>query len=96
MYAAVIPLFCKSVYGRGRQPVINGDGDEQPRFYVSLDNAVQANMRGLFTDRCERAFNQIYNMACGEQTSLTQFIKMLRDVSGKSIDAIYGPERVGM
>lgn len=91
-YAAVIPLFCKA-FMEDRQPVINGDGLNS-RDFTYVDNAVQANMLSLFTTDV-KALNQIYNVACGEQTSLAELVKMLRDISGKSIEAIFGPERVG-
>jgi UDP-N-acetylglucosamine 4-epimerase len=51
-------------------------------------------MLGLFTID-SRALNQIYNVACGEQTSLAELVKMLQDVSGKNIAPIHGPERAG-
>jgi UDP-N-acetylglucosamine/UDP-N-acetylgalactosamine 4-epimerase len=91
-YAAVIPLFCKAFLD-GRSPVINGDGTHS-RDFTYVDNAVQANMLALFTDRPE-ALNQVYNVACGEQTTLNEMVEVLRDVSGKDIQATHGPERAG-
>ena len=91
-YAAVIPLFCKA-FIEGKEPVINGDGSHS-RDFTYVDNAVQANMLALFTDN-QTALNQIYNVACGEQTTLNEMIKILQDVSGKKISVIHGPERPG-
>jgi UDP-N-acetylglucosamine 4-epimerase len=91
-YAAVIPLFCKA-FMEGRQPVINGDGTHT-RDFTYVDNAVQANMLGLFTEN-PQALNQVYNVACGEQTSLNEMIGILQEVSGKKITPVYGPERPG-
>jgi UDP-N-acetylglucosamine 4-epimerase len=91
-YAAVIPLFCKA-FIEGKSPTINGDG-KTSRDFTYVDNAVQANLLSLFTDKKE-ALNQIYNMACGEQTTLNEMVDMLRQVSGKNIAAVYGPERAG-
>ncbi|HEY0652210.1 MAG TPA: SDR family oxidoreductase [Chryseosolibacter sp.] len=91
-YAAVIPLFCKAFLD-GRQPTINGDGTHS-RDFTYVDNAVQANMLALFTDRSD-ALNQVYNVACGEQTTLNEMVEILRGVSGKNLNAIYGPERPG-
>src|SRR5690606_23452068 len=62
--------------------------------FTYVDNAVLANMLALFTDDA-RALNQVYNVACGEQTSLNALIGMLRDVSGRDIKAEHGPERPG-
>jgi UDP-N-acetylglucosamine/UDP-N-acetylgalactosamine 4-epimerase len=91
-YAAVIPLFCKA-FLEDQSPTINGDGVTS-RDFTYVDNAVQANVRALFTED-ERALNQIYNVACGEQTSLNELVEHLRLVSGKDIRATYGPERAG-
>ncbi|NMM48057.1 SDR family oxidoreductase [Marinigracilibium pacificum] len=91
-YAAVIPIFCKA-FIEGRQPNINGDGLTS-RDFTFVDNAVQANILGLFTEKKE-ALNQIYNMACGEQASLNEMVEMLREITGKEIQATYGPERPG-
>lgn len=91
-YAAVIPLFCKA-FIEGKQPVINGDGTHS-RDFTYVDNAVQANMLGLFTDRAD-ALNQVYNVACGEQTTINEMVEILQQVSGKNIKAIHGPERPG-
>jgi UDP-N-acetylglucosamine/UDP-N-acetylgalactosamine 4-epimerase len=91
-YAAVIPLFCKA-FIEGKAPVINGDG-ETSRDFTYVDNAVQANLLALFTERKE-ALNQIYNMACGEQTTLNQMVDLLNRISGADVKPVYGPERPG-
>jgi UDP-N-acetylglucosamine/UDP-N-acetylgalactosamine 4-epimerase len=91
-YAAVIPLFCKA-FMEGKAPQINGDGSNS-RDFTYVDNAVQANMLGLFTDDAS-ALNQVYNVACGEQTSLNELVEMLRQISGTDIQASHGPERPG-
>jgi UDP-N-acetylglucosamine/UDP-N-acetylgalactosamine 4-epimerase len=91
-YAAVIPLFCKA-FIEDRQPLINGDGSHS-RDFTYVDNAVQANMLALFTDRAD-ALNQVYNVACGEQTTLKEMVEILYAVSSKNITPIFGPERHG-
>jgi UDP-N-acetylglucosamine/UDP-N-acetylgalactosamine 4-epimerase len=91
-YAAVIPLFCKA-FLQNEQPLINGDGLNS-RDFTYVNNAVQANMLGLFSEE-KNALNQVYNVACGEQTSLNDLVRMLRAVSGKDIEAKHGPERPG-
>ncbi len=91
-YAAVIPLFCKA-FIEGNSPTIYGDGNTS-RDFTYVDNAVQANLLALFTSD-ERALNQVYNVACGEQTSLNELIDMLRGISGKPISATYADERPG-
>ncbi|QSE98418.1 SDR family oxidoreductase [Fulvivirga lutea] len=91
-YAAVIPIFCKA-FLEGDSPTINGDGVTS-RDFTYVTNAVQANVLGIFTEDDE-ALNQIYNVACGEQTSLNEMVEILKEVSKKDIQAQYGPERKG-
>jgi len=91
-YAAVIPIFCKA-YIDGVPPTINGDG-KTSRDFTYVDNAVQANKRALYTENRE-AVNQIYNIACGDRTTLNDMVDILENVSGKTLDVNYGPERPG-
>lgn len=91
-YAAVIPLFCKA-FREGRSPVINGDGLNS-RDFTYVDNAVQANVLALFTESTD-ALNQVYNVACGEQTSLNELVGYLKKISGKDIAPNHGPARPG-
>ena len=91
-YAAVIPLFIKSLL-EGVAPVINGAGDSS-RDFTFVEDVVQANLLAMFTTETH-AVNQVYNIAKGQQTSLNQLFGMLKEISGKSIDAIHGPERDG-
>lgn len=91
-YAAVIPIFCKA-FIEDKAPTINGDG-RTSRDFTFVDNAVQANMLSLFTDN-KNALNEIYNVACGEQTTLDEMVAFLNEISGKSMEAIHGPERKG-
>ncbi|UII23867.1 SDR family oxidoreductase [Fulvivirga ligni] len=91
-YAAVIPIFCDA-FINGKSPKINGDGHTS-RDFTYVDNAVQANVKAIFTAKPE-ALNQIYNVACGEQTSLNEMVDMLAEISGKKVDVEYGPERKG-
>jgi UDP-N-acetylglucosamine 4-epimerase len=91
-YAAVIPLFMKAAIN-GDQPVINGDGSFS-RDYTYIDNAIQANVLSLFTED-EPALNQIYNIACGERTTLNELWDNIREIVGCEIDAHHGPQRQG-
>ncbi|MCG2613967.1 SDR family oxidoreductase [Terrimonas sp. NA20] len=91
-YAAVIPLFAKSLIDN-QAPVINGDGSHS-RDFTYVSNAVQANIAALFSQEPE-AVNTVYNIACGEQTSLLQLFENLREQAGSSLQPIHGPERNG-
>jgi UDP-N-acetylglucosamine 4-epimerase len=55
---------------------------------------VQANILSLFTVNKE-AVNQVYNIACGHQTSLLELFEGLKKEAGSSLQAIHGPERTG-
>ncbi|MBK8853000.1 MAG: SDR family oxidoreductase [Saprospiraceae bacterium] len=91
-YAAVIPLFFKAALDN-KAPTINGDGTNS-RDFTFVDNAVEANILSLFTESKE-ALNQIYNVACGERTSLNQLWDMICEVTECSLPANHGPNREG-
>lgn len=91
-YAAVIPIFCKA-FIEGKPPTINGDG-ETSRDFTYVANAVQANERALFTEN-QKALNEIFNIACGDRTTLNEMTRILQTVSGKNLQPVYGPERSG-
>jgi UDP-N-acetylglucosamine/UDP-N-acetylgalactosamine 4-epimerase len=91
-YAAVIPLFFKAAI-EGKGPIINGDGTNS-RDFTYVDNAVEANMLGLFTENTE-GINQVYNIACGERTSLNELWQNIKAVTQSNVDAIHGPNRSG-
>jgi UDP-N-acetylglucosamine 4-epimerase len=91
-YAAVIPLFIRAILGN-KPPTINGDGSHS-RDFTYVDNAVQANILALFTDKKE-AVNQVYNIACGEQTSLLELFALLKGSAESNLKPFLGPERQG-
>ena len=86
-YAAVIPKFIMMIQ-RGESPMINGDGTFS-RDFTYIDNVVQANLLALETD----CVNTVYNIACGERTSLNQLFEYLSQNSG--VTPIYGANRKG-
>ena len=91
-YAAVIPLFAEAIL-KNEPPVINGDGGHS-RDFTFVENAVNANILSLFTDNKE-AVNQVYNIACGEQTSLLQLFDHLKQQARSDLKPIHGPDRKG-
>lgn len=91
-YAAVIPLFAEALLSNNA-PVINGDGSHS-RDFTYVDNAVNANILALFTTN-PAAVNQVYNIACGHQTSLLQLFSELKKEAGSSLEPHFGPERAG-
>jgi len=66
-YAAVIPRWVGETLV-GRRNMIYGDG-KTSRDFCYVDNVVQANLLAA-TVRKPEALNQVYNVACGEATSL--------------------------
>jgi UDP-N-acetylglucosamine/UDP-N-acetylgalactosamine 4-epimerase len=91
-YAAVIPLFMNSVLSN-EPPTINGDG-EHSRDFTFVANAVQANVLALTTENM-KAVNQVYNIACGEQTSLNDLFGWIKQIAGSDLAPIHGAERTG-
>jgi UDP-N-acetylglucosamine 4-epimerase len=88
----VIPLFAQALID-GKSPTINGDGSTS-RDFTYVDNAVQANLLALFTENKE-ALNQVYNIACGKQTSLVELFDGLKAHLSAGINPTFGPERKG-
>lgn len=91
-YAAVIPLFMKAALSQ-ESPLINGDGSYS-RDFTYVSNAVQANVLGLFTSDLS-AINEVYNVACGQRTTLNELWTYIQKVSQRSLDCDYGPARLG-
>lgn len=91
-YAAVIPLFFKAAI-EGKGPIINGDGSNS-RDFTYVENAVESNILGLFTDN-QDAINQVYNIACGERTTLNELWQHIKSVTKCKADATHGPNRYG-
>jgi UDP-N-acetylglucosamine 4-epimerase len=97
-YAAVIPLFVKKLMNH-ESPVINGDG-EYSRDFTYIDNVIQMNLRAMETTNPD-AVNQVYNTACGEETSLNELVDYLKeflseyDPAIRHIEPVHGPNRPG-
>lgn len=89
-YAAVIPKFITMI-ANGERPTVNGDGGHT-RDFCFIDNVVEANLNALVAPD---APGNIYNVACGERTSLLQLIDAINDILGTSVKPIFGPPRAG-
>lgn len=75
-YAAVIPRWIATLL-RGERCVINGDG-ETSRDFCFVENVVQANLLAA-TAEGEGVVGQIYNVACGDRTTLNELYTLIRD-----------------
>jgi UDP-N-acetylglucosamine/UDP-N-acetylgalactosamine 4-epimerase len=97
-YAAVIPRFLRMLRSHQR-PVINGNGLNS-RDFTYIDNVVTANRLAAEVTGKE-ALNQVYNVACGERTTLNRMFELLRSFAGRfdenvlKIEPVYGQERAG-
>lgn len=91
-YAAAIPLFISQLLS-GVSPLIHGDGNHS-RDFTYVDNAVKANLCALFTNN-PLAIAEVFNIACGQQTTLLALYDTLRSALGVSLSPVFGPERQG-
>ena len=97
-YAAAIPKFIKSFINH-QSPILHGDGS-QSRDFTYIDNVIQANELAA-TTKNPNSLNQVYNVACGSQSFLTELVKDLKsllanfDSEINNINVVNGPERVG-
>jgi UDP-N-acetylglucosamine 4-epimerase len=91
-YAAVIPLFVKAIMNH-TSAFINGDG-EQTRDFTFVENAVQANVRGMLTANDE-AKNKVYNVAVGENYSVNFLYNFIKEYLHSDIKAIHRNPREG-
>ncbi len=90
-YAAAIPLFVSALL-ENRSPIIFGDGN-QTRDFTFVENVVQANIKALFSSA--EANGNVFNIACGERTSINQLFEMLAKSAGSKVAAEYKPYRTG-
>lgn len=91
-YAAVMPLFVSGIINN-TSVYINGDG-EQTRDFTYVDNAVQANIRGMLSEN-KASFGQVYNIAVGEKFSVNYLYNAIRELLGIQHEATYREEREG-
>lgn len=89
-YAAVVPKFIRA-FRDGQAPTIFGDG-EQSRDFTYIGNVVDANVAALAKPAVA---GRVYNVACGERTTLNQLAALLREQTGATVEAVHGPPRAG-
>jgi nucleoside-diphosphate-sugar epimerase len=71
--------------------VVFGDG-EQTRDFTYVDNAVQAN---LLACEAPNVSGKVFNVGCALRTSLNEVLRVLRTITGKTLEAKYEPPRDG-
>ncbi len=90
-YAAAIPLFMEAVLNN-ESPYINGDG-EQSRDFTFVENAVQANIKAMFTPK--EVKGEVLNIAFGGRTTINELFYKIRDAAGSDVEAKYREDRPG-
>jgi nucleoside-diphosphate-sugar epimerase len=89
-YAAVIPKFITAVLA-GESPVIYGDG-EQSRDFTYIDNTVDGT---VLASRADGVAGEVFNVACGEETTLNELVANIGEISGRPLEAVYTPPKPG-
>lgn len=88
-YAAVIPKFVRLMM-KGERPPIYGDG-AQSRDFTYIDNVTQANVKAAES----RASGEVFNVACGDRTTVNQLVMELNEVLGTDLSPLYKDQRLG-
>jgi len=83
-YSAVIPKFINLIL-ENKTPIIYGDGT-QSRDFTYVDNVVNANILACNTPNIS---NEIFNIACGNNYSINQLIKIIAQKLNKEVFPIY-------
>lgn len=91
-YAAVIPKFVTALLA-GEPPVVHGDG-RQTRDFTFVANAVAANLGAAFAPP-DRVAGRVFNVGCGDRTSLLDLLGLLRDLTGSRVAPRHVEARAG-
>jgi len=90
LYAAVIPRFITALL-TGQSPHIFGDGN-QSRDFTYVENVVAANLLAAETPGIS---GEVFNIACGRQTTVITLLSTLQGISGRNIPPQYEEARSG-
>ena len=86
--AGVIAIFTGQML-RGEQVTINGNGN-QMRDFVYVTDCAHFNLMLL-----ENGSRRVYNLGCGEGTTVNDIFQKLSDITGYTKPAIYGDAKAG-
>jgi len=89
-YSAVIPRFVSMILS-GNRPIIYGDG-QQSRDFVFVSDVAKAN---LLAATAPGIAGEIFNIACGQRTTLLELLTTLSGILGQEIEPIFEPSRIG-
>jgi nucleoside-diphosphate-sugar epimerase len=90
-YASVIPLFIEKALA-GERLQIYGDG-EQSRDFIFVSDVVEANLRAAAAPA--EAAGCVYNIACGERTTVNALAAEISRHAGTSVEAVHADPRPG-
>jgi nucleoside-diphosphate-sugar epimerase len=88
-YAAVIPIFIKSLLDGG-DPLVYGDG-KQTRDFIYVGDVVRANLLAAES----RSSGQVFNICSGESVDMHQLLRLLSAIFSRQITPGYKPARLG-
>ena len=91
-YSGVLAKFIMMML-KGEAPTIYGDG-EQSRDFTFIDNVVAANLLACSAPSSQVA-GRVMNAATGTRITLNETFEILKQMTGYSGTARYGPERAG-
>jgi UDP-glucose 4-epimerase len=89
-YSGVISIFLKCLVARG-SPTIHGDG-EQTRDFTYVEDVAALCIKA---SRAPGIGGRVFNAGNGERFSLNLVWKILNEIEGTRIPALYGPGRAG-
>ena len=90
-YSGVISKFTDNILS-GSPPVIFGDG-LQTRDFVFVKDVVKANILAINSKKIKGG--EVFNIATGISENLITLLKIINNITGKNIKAIYKEEREG-
>ncbi len=91
-YGAAIPKFISAIL-HDRPPLVFGDG-RQSRDFTYVDNAVAANLLAATAPK-GRVSGEVFNVACGRNTTLLAVIDRVNRLVGKRVAPKFAPARAG-
>ncbi|MDO8467181.1 MAG: NAD-dependent epimerase/dehydratase family protein [bacterium] len=93
-YASVISGWLEAIYqpDSKKHLFIEGDG-EQSRDFCYIDNVVEANI--LAMQYPKPLGGEVFNIACGDKTSVNQVRELIEKYSGKKLELENRPSRAG-
>ncbi len=89
-YSAFIPKFVVGIMD-GQPLTIDGDG-EQAKDFTYVSNVVEANLLAL---EAEGVSGEVFNIGCGQSTSVNEVVGHIRQISNSQGEISYGPSRTG-